>query len=144
MHTPTRWIGSATLVLGLTLGGALGAAAAPPQEMEMGEDEGTAAWARGPIAMTNGLTLPVRGFFGSFLDGTEPVLMSPLSLGWGTVKGVQLVGVGALETVSFGAFELVPDEATTLDTEFPILLPFHEEQFGTPSDPPRSAYGEGQ
>jgi hypothetical protein len=79
--------------------------------------------ARGPLAMVNGLTMPVRQLIGGGENGAsepsrstgERVLLAPtlalLGLGSGIGEGVFLLTMGMADFVTGGAFDLVSDES---------------------------------
>jgi hypothetical protein len=114
------------------------AAPAAAHEGEAGVDDSD-GWSassllRGPMAIVNGVTLPFRSLWGSFTNGVWGAVLFPASTAWGFAQGVQLGGVGVLETVSAGYFELVPDESTTLNLNPVLQLPVQEENFSLPPD----------
>jgi hypothetical protein len=83
--------------------------------------------ANGPIAMVNGLTMPVRQMIGGAQAGVEDQAARPvvervvrvpaltlIGLGTGTTEMLWLFVAGTADFLTGGAFELVPEDVTQL------------------------------
>ena len=91
---------------------------------------------RGPIAMTNGLILPVREFVGGLQDGAAGIVLSPVSAVAGVLEGAGWIVSGLLDTVTGGAFAISPDGMATLRVEPVQLLPEGRRSFDEYRDSP--------
>jgi hypothetical protein len=85
--------------------------------------------ARGPIAMTNGLILPVRELVGGFKGGAAGIALSPISAVAGVFEGTGWIVSGLLDTLTGGAFAISPDGMARLRFEPVQLLPEGERSF---------------
>jgi hypothetical protein len=103
--------------------------------------------ARGPLAMVNAFTFPVRQLVGGGQVGYEDSARSPLArafltptlallgLGTGTIELVYVTTQGLADFVTGGAFDLVPDE--TADVALTPMTPrFLEGPKPTPATDP--------
>ena len=102
---------------------------------------------RGPLAMTNALTFPGRQFVGGGQAGygepsrstAERIQLVPtlalLGLGTGTAECLFVMGLGLIDSVTGGAFDLVSDDSAELSLA-PMTPRFHQglEQ-APPTDP---------
>jgi hypothetical protein len=103
--------------------------------------------ARGPLAMTNALTFPVRQLVGGGEAGWEEpsrstgqrVLLTPtmalLGLGTGIAQCLFVMGQGLADFVTGGAFDLVSDESADLSLA-PMKPPFLEAPRQVPTTDP--------
>jgi hypothetical protein len=67
--------------------------------------------ARGPLAMGNGVLMPFRSLAGAASGGWLAALLLPLGVMTGLAEGIAWTSVGAVETLSGGAFALAPEGA---------------------------------
>jgi hypothetical protein len=102
-----------------------------------------ASLARGPMAIVNGATMPVRQAVGGAQAGARDrsgstlgrvVLVPALALtgfGAGAIEGIWLMGLGLADVVTGGYFALVPREVTE-----PSLAPMTPRFLEPPMQPP--------
>ena len=91
---------------------------------------------RGPIAMTNGLILPVRELVGGWKGGAAGIALSPVSAVAGVFEGTGWIISGLLDTVTGGAFAISPDGMARLRFEPVQLLPEGDRSFDEYHDAP--------
>ena len=104
-----------------------------------------ASLARGPLAMTNALTFPVRQLVGGGQAGADDssgsigarVLLTPtlalLGHGTGTAECVFVLGQGLAEFLTGGALDLVSDESADVS-----LAPMTPRFLTKPPPPPKT------
>jgi len=85
--------------------------------------------ARGPMGMTNALTLPFRTLWGGVTEDLMSAALVPLSFSVSLAEGSQLLAAGVLETASGGVLGLVPDTATELELDPVVRVPIRERSF---------------
>ena len=78
---------------------------------------------RGPIAMTNGVLLPIRELAGGATDGVWGVVWLPIAVAGGAVEGLGWVSAGFLDTLTGGAFAISPDGIAQLHAGPVLQLP---------------------
>lgn len=102
--------------------------------------------ARGPAAMLNGLTMPVRQLVGGGQAGMDPPdataavrvpALGLIGLGTGTFEGLFVVSQGLVELLTGGYFGVVPD-----DVAEPSLAPMTPRFLAPPpQEPPTDPCG---
>ena len=103
--------------------------------------------ARGPLAMVNALTYPPRQLVGGGQAATEEtsrstgelILLTPtmalLGLGTGAMECVFVLGMGIADSITGGAFDLVPDESAEVSLA-PMTPRFLEKPKPAPTTDP--------